>query len=55
MTRIVYQGCQALNEKLSHRPNKIIVFIVEVILQLAEFSHFEEYITKDGKVQLTRS
>jgi hypothetical protein len=41
-----YHGCQPLNKKLSHCPNKIKVFSPKFIIWLAKFSQFEECLRK---------
>jgi len=48
---IDYQGCQPHNEKLRDQPNKIAAF-AEIILRLATFSWFEEFLPKHDKIRI---
>ena len=53
MTRFIdYQDSQPVDEKLRDQPNKIIAFSTEVIVRLAKFAEFEEYLAKHGKIHI---
>jgi hypothetical protein len=48
----VYQDFQHFKEKLSDQPNKITAFFLPVIVLLAIFFLFGEYLAKHGKIHV---